>query len=183
RRISEQSLADTCCQAKTKVGVDVDLADCRTGCFTKLVFRNADGILKSAAVCVDDLNVFLRNRRCAVKYDRESRNSLLDLMQDIEAKLRFCTRFELECAVACTDRDCKRVNAGSGNEFLNLIRLCIGRIFSRYLYIIFDTGQSSKLGLNYYAVSMSIFNNFLCHFNVLFKREMRTVDHDRCKAA
>ena len=55
-------LADTCSQTQTKVGVNVDLADSAFGCLTKLFFRNTDGILQSAAVSVDDLNIFLRNR-------------------------------------------------------------------------------------------------------------------------
>ena len=60
-RMSLHNFTDTCCQTKTKVRVDVDLANCRTSCFTKLIFRNTDSIFQLTAVGVDDLNVFLRN--------------------------------------------------------------------------------------------------------------------------
>ena len=105
--MSVHNLADTCCQAQTKVRVDVNLADCRSGSLTQLILRNTDSILQSSAVLVDDLYILLRYAGSAVKNDRESRDLLLDLMQDIETKLRLCARLELECAVACTDSDCK----------------------------------------------------------------------------
>ena len=44
-RICHEVLSDTCCHTKTKVRVDVDLADSASCSFTELIFRNADGIL------------------------------------------------------------------------------------------------------------------------------------------
>ena len=43
-RILTEDSADTSGHAEAKVGVDVDLADCAACCFTKLIFRNTDGI-------------------------------------------------------------------------------------------------------------------------------------------
>ena len=54
-------LADTGGHAQAKVRVDIDLADCALGCLTKLILGNADRILQSAAVAVDDLYILLRN--------------------------------------------------------------------------------------------------------------------------
>ena len=117
-----------------------------------------------------------------MKNDRESRDLLLDLMQDIETKLRLCARLELECAVACTDSDCQRVNTSLVNELLNLFRLCIRRILSRNLYIILDTGKLTKLCLYYYAVSMCILNNLLCDLDVLLERILGCIDHNGSKS-
>ena len=73
---------------RDRVRVDVNLADCRSGSLTQLILRNTDSILQSSAVLVDDLYILLRYAGSAVKNDRESRDLLLDLMQDIETKLR-----------------------------------------------------------------------------------------------
>ena len=74
-RMLYEMLTDTSSQTQTKIRVNVDLADCTLSCLTKLFFRNTDGILQSAAVSVDDLNVFLRNRRRSMKTARMSRRS------------------------------------------------------------------------------------------------------------
>ena len=90
--------------AKAKVRVNVDLADRAAGRLTKLIFRNADRILKSAAIGIDDLNIFLRNGRSAVQDDREARKPPGNLIEDIEAKLRLCTRLKLVSTMAGSDR-------------------------------------------------------------------------------
>ena len=84
-------LTDAGGHAKTQVGVDVDLADCAAGRFTKLIFRNADRILQSAAVLVDDPDIFLRNRGGSVKNDREARQSSDYFIKNVKAKLRLST--------------------------------------------------------------------------------------------
>ena len=78
----------------TKTGVDslaisiIDLADSGLRGFAELFLRNADGCLESSAVFVDDVNFFLRNRRCAVKNDREARQFFFDRLEDIECQRR-----------------------------------------------------------------------------------------------
>ena len=181
-RMLEHYLTDACGQAQTKVRVDVDLAHCRSCSLTQLIFRNADSVLQSSAVLVDDLYILLRYRRCSVKNDRESRDLLLDLMQNIETKLRLCARFELERAMACTNRDSQRVYTGLGYELFYLFRLCIGRILCGYMYIILNTSQLSKLCLYYYAVSMRILNNLLCNLNILLERILGSIDHNGGKS-
>ena len=71
--------------------------------------------------------------------DGEARNSLLDLMKNIKAELGLCAGFKLICAMAGSDGDCQRVNASLGYKLLNLIRLGVGRIFRRYVYVILTT--------------------------------------------
>ena len=144
-RMLKHYLTDTCCQAQTKVGVDVDLAHCRSCSLTQLLLRYADRVLQCSAVLVDDLYVFLRYAGSAVKNDRESRDLLLNLMQDIETKLRLCAGFELECAMACTNCDSQGVNASLAYELLNLFRLGVRRILCGYVYVVLDSGQLSKI--------------------------------------
>ena len=182
-RMKDHMLTDTCGHSKTKVGVDVDLADSTLCCLTKLFFRNTDGILQSAAVCVDDLDIFLRNRRGAMKNDREARKSSCNFCKDVKTKLRILARFELVCAVAGSDCDGQRVNAGSLYEFFNLIRIGLLCFVVGNLDIILNACQSTKLSLYDYAMLMSIFSDLFGFSNVLFEGMRRVVDHDRGKSA
>lgn len=182
-RLIPHNLSDTCCKCKTKIGVDVDLTYCGTSCLTEHVFRNTDCICKVTAVCLNDLYILLRNGGCTVKYDRELRDTLGNLIQNVKTKLRLLTRFELECAMACSDCDCQRVNACTLYELLNLIRMCILSISVSNLNIILNTGKLTKLCLYYNALVMSVLNNLLCDCDILLKREMRSIDHDRCESA
>ena len=182
-RICYHMLSDACSKSQTKVRVNVDLAYSHSCCLTKLILGNTDGILQSTAVCIDDLNIFLRNRRCTVKNDGEAGQSLCHIFQNVKSQLRLGAGFELVCAVACTDGDSQGINAGAVYEFLNLFRSCIGGILCRNLNIIFDAGQSTKLCLNYYASLMSIVCNLLCQSNVLFEGLGGTVDHNGSEAA
>ena len=49
--------------------------------------------------------------------------------------------------------------------------------------VVLDTCELTEFALYYYAVSMSVFNNFLCEFYILVKRIFGTVYHDRRKSA
>ena len=84
---------------------------------------------------------------------------------------------------ACTDSDSQRVAACSGNELLYLFRTCVSLFAGLYDYLVLYTSQSTKLGLNYYAMSVSVFYNLLCQRDVILERFGRSVDHDRCKSA
>ena len=172
-------LTDACCHAQTEVGVDVDLADCELSCLTELLLRDADSVRHLTAELVDDGNVLLRYGRRTVENDRESGDSLHALFENVESERRryedtllvscaLC-RCELVCAMGCTDSDCERVNACSGNEFLNLFRSCVRLVTSLNLNVILDTSESTKLSLNDYAVIVSILSNLLGLCNVLFE--------------
>ena len=127
-RIVNKGLTDTSGHAKTKIGIDVDLADSAACSLTKLIFRNTNGILQSTAVCVDDLDILLRDRGSSVQDDREARQSLDNLIEDIKTKLRLCARLELVCAMAGSDCDCKGINTGLADKFLNVVRIGVGGI-------------------------------------------------------
>ena len=178
-RILGEYGADAGGHAKTQVRVDVDLADCAASCFTKLIFRNADGILQSSAVLVDDLDIFLRYGGSSVQNDREARQSLDDFVKDVETKLRLCARLELVSTVAGSDCDRKGVNTGLADELFNIVRIGVGGILSGNLDIIFDAGQGSQLSLYDYAVSMCILNDLSGDLDILFKRLGGSIDHDR----
>ena len=134
--MSHEVLADTCGHTKTKVRVDVDLADSTFCCHTKLFLGDTDGILQSAAVCIDNLYIFLRNGGRTMKNDREARKSSGNFFENVESEWwRYqdaffvsgaLFRFELVCAMGSTDGDRQRIAACSGNEFFDVFRSGVG---------------------------------------------------------
>lgn len=83
-----QGLADGRRHRQAAVGVDVDLAHRRLRGFPELFLRDAYRRLEAAAVAVDDVNVFLRHRRRAVKHDGEAGKFFLDGFEDVERERR-----------------------------------------------------------------------------------------------
>ena len=120
---------------KSDVGVDVNLTNRHLCSAAKLLLGNTDSIGKLTAKSVDLCYALVRNGGRAVKNDGETGKTLANLFENIESERRrnenavlisralLCG--ELICTVRCTDRDCERVNAGSGYELLNLLGLCI----------------------------------------------------------
>lgn len=157
-RMSEEVLADTSRHSEAQVGVDVDLADSGFSSLAELIFRDAYSVIELAAVLVDDLDVLRDDGGSTVQDDRELRDLLLDLSEDVEAELRryenavsiarALLRFELECAMARADCDSEGVNARLTNEFLNLFRLRVSCLVSSDLYIIFDAGEFAELSFD-----------------------------------
>ena len=144
-RMLYKMLTDACSHAQTKVGVNVDLADSALCSLAKLIFRNADCVNQLAAVLVDDLDIFLRNRRRSVKNDRESGKSSGNLFQNIQTKLRLCAGLELISAVRSSDCNCKRINTGLLYKLFNLFRMSVECLICLYGNSIFLSCQSSKL--------------------------------------
>ena len=60
--LSWKSLRTAAVMARREVGVDVDLADIHLRSLAEFLLRNTDGIGKLAAIFVDGLDIFLRNR-------------------------------------------------------------------------------------------------------------------------
>ena len=106
-------LPDIARHGETNVGVNVDLADGQLSSFAKLIFRNTDRIGHVAAILVDHLDKFLRNRRGAVKNDRKSGQTLDALLEDIKAERR---RNENAVSVARALRSLKLVSAVRGAD-------------------------------------------------------------------
>lgn len=79
-RMLREVFADIAGHSQTDIGVDIDLTYCKLSCLTKLLFRNTYCIGHIAAVLVNHLNKFLRNRRGTVKNNRESRKTLNALL-------------------------------------------------------------------------------------------------------
>ena len=169
-RILDEDFADAGGHAETKVRVNVDLADCAACCLTKLIFRNTDCILKRAAVCIDDLDIFLRDGGSSVQDDREARKPLGNLIEDIEAKLRLCARLKLVSTMAGSDCDGQRINAGLIDELFHVLRIRVGRILSGNIDIILNACQRSKLCLDDNAALMSILDNLARDLDVLLER-------------
>ena len=78
--VFSEILADTGSHRKAQVGVDVDLADGASCCLTEHFFWDTDCVWHCAAVCVDDGDKCGNNGRCAVQNNRESRQTLADLI-------------------------------------------------------------------------------------------------------
>ena len=178
----DEVLADTGGHAQTKVGVDVDLADCALCGKTKLILRNADGILQSAAVGVDDLDILLRDGGRTVQDDREAGKPSGNLFQNVQTKLGICAGFELVCTVACADCDRQGVNAGPLDKFLDLVGICEHSLVSCYTDCILDACQSAELCLYDTAVLMRVLCDLFGLFDILFERVAGIVDHDRREA-
>ena len=119
--------------------------------------------------------------RSAVKNDREARKSLCDLFKDIKTKRRrnenavsvpcALLRLELISAVGSTDSDSERVNAGLGNELLDLFRTGVRRISRGNLDVILNAGKSSELTLNDDAMRVSVLNNLALVTAMLSSKE------------
>ncbi len=186
--MSEEVLTDTSRHSETQVGVDVDLADSGFSSLAELILRNAYSISELAAVVVDDLDILRNNGGSTMENNRELRNLLLDFSEDVETQFRryenavsvarALFRFELECTMARADCDSEGVNARLANEFLNLFRLRVSCFVSSNLYIIFDAGELTELSFDNDAMLMSISNDFLRAFDVLFELVFRAIEHN-----
>ena len=99
-RMLDKMLTDGTGANKTKVGVDVDLANCHFCGFTKKFLGNTDCIGHLAAEFVDDFYPFLRNGRRTVKNDRESGKTFFNFFKNVKTKFRFVAGFEVPIAIA-----------------------------------------------------------------------------------
>ena len=177
-RAVSHELADSSGHSETAIRVDVNLANSRAGSLAELLLRDSDRVFQSATVGVDSLDILLWNRRRAVENDRESREFLLDFVEDVEAEWRWnevtvsvaCAlcRSEFECTVRSTDGDSERVNASAFNELDNILWTSVVGFLSAY--IILDTSEDAKLALNTYVVLVSVLNDAASEFDVLVER-------------
>jgi len=173
-------LTDSSSHSETTIRVDVDLADSALDSLTDLVFRDTNGVLDLATVLVDGLNVLLRNRGRTVENDGEARDTLLDLVEDIETKVGLGARRELDNTVAGTDGDSKGIDTSALDEINNLIR--VGVVAGLSLNIILDTSEDTEFTLNSNIVLVSVLDDLLGESDVLLIRKSRTIDHDIAEA-
>ena len=192
-RMLSEVLTDVTGHCKTDIGVDIDLTYGQLSCLTELLFRNTYGVRHVAAVLVNHLNEFLRNRAGTVKNDRETGQSLDTLFENVETERRgnkdavsisraLCSR-ELICAVRGSDCDCKGVTSGSCNEFLNLLRTGVAFLTGLNNNLILNTCEGTELSLNYNAVSMCILNNLLRECYVVIEGLAGSIDHNGSETA
>ena len=190
-RVLCEVLTDVTCHSKTDIGVDVDLADCEGSCLTELLFRNTNCIRHVTAILVNHLYEFLRNGRRTMENDREARELLHALFENVKTERRrnedafliscaLCS-CELVSTVGSTDSDREGVAACSGYELFYFFRTCVGLMTSLYNYFILDTGESTQLSLNNYAVSVSVLNYLLGKSDVVLERLGGSVDHNGCE--
>ena len=116
-----------------------------------------------------------------MEHDREARQLLGDFLQNVKAQMRFA--LELERAVAGADGDGQRVNAGRLHKFLNLVGIGVKRVVVADFHVVLNAGQTAQLALNHNAVIVRILDHLTGQLDVLFKRQMRAVDHDGGEAA
>ena len=133
-----------------------------------------------------------RTNSCGTN-DGEAGESLLDLLEDIEAERRrnknavgiagALLGCELVCAVGGTDSDSKRVNTGAGDEFFNFLGTGVGGILGAYIYVVLYARELAQLALNDHAVSVSVFNYLFGKGNVVLEGVLGAVDHNGGEAA
>jgi len=115
-----------------------------------------------------------------VQHDRESRNALFDLGEDVQTDLRIVARLELERAVAGADRDRQRIDAGALEEVFDLFRLGVGVLLG--LDVVFDAGQDAEFAFDGHVELVGVFNHFTGLGDILLIRQVGAVDHDRRKS-
>jgi len=175
-RVVNKVLTDSSSHSKTTIRIDVNLADSALNSLTDLVLWDTNGVLNLTTVFVDGLNVLLRDGRRTVENDGEARDTLLDLVKDIETEVGLSARRELDNTMAGTDGDSKRINTSTLDKVNNLIR--VGVVAGFRLNIILDTSKNTELTLDGNIVLMSVFDNLLGESDVFFIRKSRTIDHD-----
>ena len=188
-----EDLADRGGHRETAVGVDVDLADGALGGLAELLFGDTDGVGEFSAVFLDFLDVLDRNRRGSVENDRESGELLLDFGENVKGEGRRNENavsgagalggFELLAAMAGSDGDRERVDAGLLDEVLDFFGLGVVAFLGGN--VIFDAGENSEFSLDGDVVflGMGIIANFLGKRDIFFIREVGSVDHDRGESA
>ena len=182
-RMLGEVLADNRGHCQTDIGVNVDFANCTAGCLTELFFRNADGTGHVAAVLVDDLHEFLRNRGRTMQYDRESGQLLGTFFEHIEPELGFGAGFELVGAVAGADGDSQGVTAGAGREFNHFFRMRVHCLVGIDGNLIFHAGESTEFSFDHDTMIMCVLNDLTGEGDILFERLGGSVDHDRGETA
>ena len=186
-----EDLADGCGHCKTAIGVDVDLADSALGGLAELLLGNTYCIGKLAAVCVDDIDILLGNRRGAVEDDREAGKLLLDLMKNVECEgRRYQTAglgvagallgLELVGTMGSSDGDGEGVATGTGSEVDDLLGTGIVGLLCGDL--ILDTCENTELGLYGDIILVCIVDDLLGQGDVLLVGEGGSIDHDRGEA-
>ena len=166
-------------------------ADGQLSGMAQLLFRHADGVGHVAAVLVDHLHILLGHGGRAVQDDREARQTAGDLFEDVEAEGRrnenavgiagALLRLELISAVAGADGDGQRVDAGLGDEFLDLFRTGVGA--DCVADLVLDAGQGAELAFDDDAVVMGILDDLAGQGDVVLEAVGGAVDHDGGEAA
>ena len=184
-------LTYTSSECETGIGVDVDLADGALRSLAELFLGNTYGIGELATELVDDIHLFLGNRRRAVEHDGETGELLLNLGEHVE-----CERgrnetaglgvagalfgFELVGTVGRTDGDGERVATRTLGEVDYLFGLGVVGYFGSHFVL--NACEHTELSLNGYVELVSVVNDFLGEGDVLLVGKSGTVDHDRREA-
>ena len=172
RGVLIEVFADGAGHCKAEIAVDINLADCHACRFAEHILGDTDCIRHVSAVFIDHLDKFGNDRACTVQNDRETGKTLLNLFKDIEPKHGLCAGFEFVCAVAGADCDCKAVNTGTLNKFLNLRGVGVACILCGNIDIVLDALKPSEFTLNNNAVIVCIFNDLTGEFDVVLEGMM-----------
>ena len=179
-RIFSQIFADFRCHGQTKVSIDIDLADAIFGSFPDHFFRNTLCTGHVTTILVALVHEFLQYGRSTVEYQRCIRQQAVNGLQTLEIQIRFSLKFI--CTMAGSNGNGQRIHTGSFYEFHCLIRIGEGCGAGVHIDCVFHTGQSSQFRFHHNTVGMSIFHNLSGDADVLFKRMLGTIDHDRRKS-
>ncbi len=107
-----------------------------------------------------------------MKNDREAGKLFGNFLENVKTKLGLLAGLEFICAVAGSDCDCKRVNAGAGYEIINLVGIGEASFVVGNVNVVFNSGKLTEFTLNNNTVSVSVINNLFGESNVFFIRKM-----------
>lgn len=186
-----EDFADSRSHSQTAVRVDVDLADIHLGSLAELFLGDTDSVRKLAAVLVDNLDIFLGNRRRTVEHDGEIGELSLNSLKHVESQwrgnektgLRVTSALfgsELVSTVRSTNRNSEAVAASAVYEVDNLLRVSVGVVVRANL--ILNTCEHAELTLDSHVILVCVVHNFLSKRDILLIGEVAAVDHYRREA-
>ena len=117
-----------------------------------------------------------------MQYDRETRFTFLNTGQNIKPQLRQCPvriRLHLDETVAGTDGNRQTVAARALYKIDSHFRVRIHAFTGTLRSLFFLALQYAKFCLHRHLPGMSILSNFSGQSDVLLKRQLASVDHNR----
>ena len=170
--LGRQQFADGAGHREAVVGVDVDLADAVLDAFLDVFDGDAVGLGHFAAVLVDQVDQFFRDRRAAVHDHVAVRHAAVDLGDHVHAQdLAGGLLFELVGAVARADRDGERVAAGLLDKVAGFGR--VGEVVLGFLFgeagalAVLDAAEAAELGFDRHAARVRELDDLFGHVDVV----------------
>ncbi len=149
-----QEVRDSLRKCNPQLGIDVNLRHILPG--------HGDGLI--------------RHTRCTMEHQGDIR-----LAPNLSQAIKIQLGLALVQAVSGTNCDGQGITLCALDKFCCLIGISKGSVSLRNHDVIFHAADLAQFGLYRYIVGVSNFDNFLDNGNVLFKRQLRPIDHNCCE--